>query len=145
VITAARLNQMTVKNYSTAAVSGADVNQFASMALSTIDIPDPGYAYQLAFFGQIWITLGTSTGVDVTMRDGTGIAGKVLSEVTSLDGGAVGNQGGRLPHPVTGTSPILTGSRSVSLAVTKWKGGNGDGWQHGNEQFTRVTVLLTSA
>ncbi|MYW95997.1 hypothetical protein G3I59_36680 [Amycolatopsis rubida] len=137
---------MNVKMYSTGTIAGADVAQYsAGMILSTIEFPDPGYAYQLSFFGQVWVAPGSSTGVDVTIKDGTSLAGKILSGITSIDGGMVGNQGGRIPRPVSGTSPTLTGGRSVSLAIAKWKGGNLDGWQHGNEQFTRVTAFLTAA
>ncbi|MDT8910883.1 hypothetical protein [Amycolatopsis sp. PS_44_ISF1] len=136
---------MNPKIYKTGAITGPDTGQYVGMILSTTDIPDPGYPYQLSFSGQIWLSLGTPAGVDVTIRDGATLGGKVLSLITSIDGGMVGNQGGKLPFPITGTSPPLTGARSVSLAITKWKGGNGDGWQHGTEVFTSVTMLLTAA
>ncbi|WP_328611788.1 hypothetical protein OG943_22600 [Amycolatopsis sp. NBC_00345] len=136
---------MNPKVYKTGTINGADVGQYTGIILSTIDIPDPGYSYQLSFSGQIWLAPGAPTGVDITMKDGASLSGKILSTITSIDGGMVGNQGGRIPHTITGTSPPLTGARSVSLVVTKWKGGSGDGWQHGNDQFTSVTVLLTAA
>lgn len=136
---------MIPRMYKTGTINSPGTGQYASMVLSTIDIPDPGYPYQLTFSGQIWLSLGAPSGVDVTMKDGASINGDILSSITSIDGGMVGNQGGRIPYPISGTSPPLSGARSVSLAVTKWKGGAGDGWQHGGDTFTSVTVLLTAA
>ncbi|GAA4527425.1 hypothetical protein [Amycolatopsis samaneae] len=136
---------MTPKIYKTDSIDGAEIGQYESMVLSTIAIPDPGYPYQLTFSGQAWISQGSPTGVDLVVKDGPTVGGANLSAITSINGGFVGNQGGRLVHPITGTSGTLTGTRTISLCVIKWAGGPGDGWQHGGSAYTNVTALLTAA
>jgi len=135
---------MITRVFKTGTIAGPDVAQANNMVLSTVDIPDPGFLYQLTFTGQIWISPGTGTGIDVTMKDGATLAGTNLSVVTSIDGAMTGNQGGRIPYPVSGTTPVLGGARSVSLCVTKWKGAATNTWTHSAEGFTSVTVLLTA-
>lgn len=111
-------------NFSSAAITMTSLAVPASpnaAALTTIAIPDPGWPYQLAFSGVVSLGVPASTGFNLAARDGSA-GGSNLIPVTSIP---VGASTLATPYPLTGTTGILTGSRTVYAVVQCYQGSGG--------------------
>lgn len=129
------------------AVTGGNVSQFTSpVGHMTLTIPDPGYNYRLKFYGQIRLSLGVATGIDLLVREGSS-AGANITPSYSIDGRAPANQVGTGQYAMhtiasrnaTGT---LTGGRTCVFTAVKWLGGGGDGWNMADATFSKIHAVV---
>jgi hypothetical protein len=130
------------------AVTGGGVAQFTSpVGHMTMTIPDPGYNYRLRFYGQIRMSLGTLTGIDLLVREGSA-SGANITPSYSVDGRAPANQVGGAGQftmhtlAVRNATGTLTGGRTVVVTAVKWLGGAGDGWTISDASFTKTFAVV---
>lgn len=85
----------------------------ADRAIATLVVPDPGYAYKLVFTGAVWAGIDGNNGWRFAAREGTGSGGTAYAQ-----GGIEIRENlfnGANSVAVAGSSPTLTGSRTVTL------------------------------
>ncbi|WP_409186730.1 hypothetical protein F9C11_21815 [Amycolatopsis sp. VS8301801F10] len=135
---------LTPKTYQTPKFASVTVSTFP-FALASVSIPDPGWPYQLDFDAQLAMTCGTGGGFDFVPRDGSAsganLAGPLSIQPADGRTGTVA-----LPYTYAGGSDnVLTGARTVVMALNRWTGPAGNNAVINGNPGHRLTVTVKPA
>lgn len=107
--------------------------------IATLTMPDPGYSYKLVFSGSVWAGIDPNNGWRFAAREGTTAAGTAYAQGGYETRDSVFN--GANSIPVVGSSPALTGARTVSLWAQRKFGAATQGCSVSSESELCVLVV----
>lgn len=109
--------------------------------LVSMNIPDPGWPYQIAFSGSVCMSVNNTIGCDIVPRDGS-ISGANLIPVNSVPASTSRDSAAGITYVISGTTGTLTGARTVWLTYNRWSIANGNGFSVVGTTISRIYAEL---